>query len=45
VFEFLIPQLPNLLDEAGPAAVGAMRANNHVRDPKNIMNPEKILGF
>jgi len=35
----------DLLDEAGPAAVGAMRAIKHALDPKNIMNPGKIFAF
>ena len=32
-----------LVDEAGPAAVGLMRAVKQALDPKNIMNPGKIF--
>jgi D-lactate dehydrogenase (cytochrome) len=32
-----------LLDEAGPAAVGLMRAVKQALDPKNLMNPGKIF--
>jgi D-lactate dehydrogenase (cytochrome) len=38
-------KMPYLLDEAGPAAVGAMRAIKHALDPKDIMNPGKIFSF
>ena len=38
-------KMPYLLDEAGPAAVGAMRAIMHALDPKNIMNPGKIFAL
>ena len=38
-------KMPYLLDEAGPAAVAAMRSIKHALDPKNIMNPGKIFSF
>ena len=38
-------KMPYLLDEAGPAAVAAMRSIKHALDPKNIMNPGKIFAF
>ena len=34
-----------LLDEAGPGAVGAMRAIKQALDPKNILNPGKIFAL
>lgn len=38
-------KMPYLLDEAGPAAVAAMRQIKHALDPRNIMNPGKIFAF
>jgi D-lactate dehydrogenase (cytochrome) len=38
-------KMPYLLDEAGPAAVAAMRSIKHALDPANIMNPGKIFAF
>jgi D-lactate dehydrogenase (cytochrome) len=38
-------KMPYLLDEAGPAAVGAMRQIKRALDPQNIMNPGKIFAF
>jgi D-lactate dehydrogenase (cytochrome) len=38
-------KMPYLLDEAGPAAVGAMRGIKRALDPHNIMNPGKIFAF
>ena len=32
-----------LIDEAGEASIGLMRAIKHALDPKNIMNPGKIF--
>ncbi len=34
-----------LLDEAGPGAVGVMRAIKQALDPKNILNPGKIFAW
>jgi D-lactate dehydrogenase (cytochrome) len=34
-----------LVDEAGPGAVAVMRQIKHALDPKNIMNPGKVLAF
>jgi D-lactate dehydrogenase (cytochrome) len=36
-------KMPYLLDEAGPAAVAAMRSIKRALDPGNIMNPGKIF--
>jgi D-lactate dehydrogenase (cytochrome) len=36
-------KMPYLLDEAGPAAVAAMRGIKRALDPGNIMNPGKIF--
>jgi D-lactate dehydrogenase (cytochrome) len=38
-------KMPYLLDEAGPAAVAAMRGIKRALDPHNIMNPGKIFAF
>ena len=38
-------KMPYLLDEAGPAAVEAMRSIKRALDPKNIMNPGKIFSL
>ena len=38
-----IHKMAFLLDEAGPGAVGAMRAIKQALDPKNILNPGKIF--
>ena len=35
--------MPYLVDEAGPAAVDAMRQIKRALDPANIMNPGKIF--
>jgi D-lactate dehydrogenase (cytochrome) len=34
-----------LLDEAGPGAVAVMRQIKHALDPKNILNPGKIVAW
>ena len=36
-------KMPYLPDEAGPAAVATMRAIKRALDPRNIMNPGKIV--
>jgi D-lactate dehydrogenase (cytochrome) len=38
-------KMPYLLDEAGPAAVAAMRSIKRALDPHNIMNPGKIFAL
>jgi D-lactate dehydrogenase (cytochrome) len=38
-------KMPYLLDEAGPAAVAAMRSIKRALDPGNIMNPGKIFAL
>jgi D-lactate dehydrogenase (cytochrome) len=38
-------KMPYLLDEAGPAAVAAMRGIKRALDPHNIMNPGKIFAL
>jgi D-lactate dehydrogenase (cytochrome) len=38
-------KMPYLIDEAGPAAVAAMRSIKRALDPNNIMNPGKIFAL